>query len=452
MKYIAILKDSLREALDAKVLFVLLALSTLTIVLVATISVTPLPADQTMKQFFPSEMPLSVVLDSHKPEKKQTRRPGRKKAEVISLSRLEKVELLRGEANSPESDYVLTIVQTVSRAEDAGGKDDLRAASLHAVREIFKDAEEFGFLTVDEPEFVQVAGNNENSFQYRVTVHSTPTTRRIWYGDLHFAGFVPFGPFLATIAGSKTGQVGFQLFILSRLVLYFGSWVAVLAGVVITSFFIPNMLHKGTVDLLLAKPIQRWLLLLYKYIGGLTFIFLNAAYAIGGIWLVLGIRTGVWANGSLLLILTITFFFAILYAISTFIAVLTRSTVTAILVTIIAWASFYGIGLAYSIFNGQYIIEQEGEKHGRPIPEEERWGSNRAAKVIFAIHAVMPRTKDLDQLNEIIVFTDFMTGKLSDMEKFDTSQRNWWESLGVSCLWITVFVGIACLRFTFKDY
>jgi ABC-type transport system involved in multi-copper enzyme maturation permease subunit len=269
---------------------------------------------------------------------------------------------------------------------------------------------------------------------------------------MHFAGVVPFGPFLSAIMGSKTGPIGFQLFILARLVLYFGSWVAVLTGVVITSFFIPNMLHKGTVDLLLSKPLQRWLLLLYKYVGGLTFIFLNAAYAIGGIWLVIGIRTGVWANGSLLLILTITFFFAILYAISTFIAVLTRSTVTAILGTIIAWASFWGIGLAHGIFHDQYLIEKEAETRGQPIPEDARWGDNRAANAIYFVHRIMPRTKDLDQLNEMIVFTDFMTGQLSDLQKFNTSQRDWWESMIVSSGWIAIFLGFACVRFTLKDY
>jgi hypothetical protein len=64
----------------------------------------------------------------------------------------------------------------------------------------------------------------------------------------------------------------------------------------------------------------------------------------------------------------------------------------------------------------------------------------------------MPRTKDLDQLNEMIVFTDFMTGQLSDLQKFNTSQRDWWESMIVSSGWIAIFLGFACVRFTLKDY
>ena len=88
------------------------------------------------------------------------------------------------------------------------------------------------------------------------------------------------------------------------------------SAVVLTAFFMPNMLRKGTVDLLLVKPIHRFALLLYKYVGGLTFIFLNTAFAMGGVWLVIGLRSGIWAQGFSCMILVFTFYFAILYAVS----------------------------------------------------------------------------------------------------------------------------------------
>src|SRR4051794_41093572 len=46
MKYLAILKDSFREAVDAKVFFVLVGLSGLLILLAVTTSFTPQPADE----------------------------------------------------------------------------------------------------------------------------------------------------------------------------------------------------------------------------------------------------------------------------------------------------------------------------------------------------------------------------------------------------------------------
>ena len=54
----------------------------------------------------------------------------------------------------------------------------------------------------------------------------------------------------------------------------FGGTVALLISLIMTAFFIPNMLRKGSIDLLISKPIGRSQLLVYKYIGGLTFIFL----------------------------------------------------------------------------------------------------------------------------------------------------------------------------------
>src|SRR6202035_3878906 len=104
-------------------------------------------------------------------------------------------------------------------------------------------------------------------------------TRRIWYMEPSLLlGAAPMS--------NLASPLGFQLFVLASVVIYVGSLVAILVGVVISSFFIPNMLRKGTVDLLLVKPIHRWALLFYKYIGGLTFIFINNAYAVLGMWLV----------------------------------------------------------------------------------------------------------------------------------------------------------------------
>src|SRR5204863_726439 len=131
--------------------------------------------------------------------------------------------------------------------------------------------------------------------------------------------------------------LGMWLFGLATLYLWIGSLVTLLASIIITSFFIPNMLRKGTVDLLIVKPIHRWVLLVYKYVGGLTFVLLNTAVALGGIWLALGLRSGIWANTFLLMIFVYTFFFAILYAVSTLVAVMTRSAIATILLTCAAW-------------------------------------------------------------------------------------------------------------------
>ena len=118
-----------------------------------------------------------------------------------------------------------------------------------------------------------------------------------------------------------------------------------LIGAIITSFYIPNMLRKGTVDLLIAKPIHRAALLLYNFVGGLSFMFLNTVVVVVGIWLVAGLRSGLWARRSSGCILILTFQFAIFYAVSTVFAVLTRSPIVAILAACFTWVLLWRSGL-----------------------------------------------------------------------------------------------------------
>ena len=159
--------------------------------------------------------------------------------------------------------------------------------------------------------------------------------------------------------------LGFQLWVLENYVVNgIGAWVAILVSIVITAFFIPNMLRKGTVDLLLVKPMRRTALLLYKYVGGLLFILVNTAVAITGVWVALGLRSGIWAPAFLLTIWIITFFFAILYSVSTLFGVLTRSPVVAILLTCGAWLFLFIVGVTHN-----FIEEQRKQDNVRRLRE-----------------------------------------------------------------------------------
>jgi ABC-type transport system involved in multi-copper enzyme maturation permease subunit len=336
---------------------------------------------------------------------------------------------------------------------------------LQIVREIFKEAESSGYIQVEKVESIAVEDADKETARFRVTVKGTPKTRRIWVTEASWLfGMVPLQ--------WLKGPLGMLMFGLAYFVIAVGSWVTVLVGVVITSFFFPNMLRKGTIDFLLVKPVQRWVLLLYKYIGGLTFILLCTTYTIAGIWLVLGIRSGLWANGSLLIILSLTFFFSILYAISTFVGVLTRSTVTSIMLTLAAYTFLGTAGWVHLWLESEVTNEENREKNkdlmkligaegdgrrpkdgeGQDAGAATRWADSYWVAGSRVLNSISPRTEDLNQLNTLILYTDFMSGNLADMGKFDTGERNWWLSLLVSVLWIGIFLGLAALWFTLKDY
>src|SRR5262249_31355533 len=113
MKYFAILKDSLREALDSKVLYVLLGLSLLMILFVSTLSFKPLAAEKTLEQVVDGST--GAILEALKPDtdergrrKKQGDAQFGKNGDLPFVMggrdyRLEKATVLRGTADSPDA-------------------------------------------------------------------------------------------------------------------------------------------------------------------------------------------------------------------------------------------------------------------------------------------------------------------------------------------------------------
>jgi ABC-2 type transport system permease protein len=114
--------------------------------------------------------------------------------------------------------------------------------------------------------------------------------------------------------------------------LFFG---VVVFGVFGTAGVIPDALDKGTVDLYLSKPIARWQLLMGKYCGSIAVMFLNILYFIGGLWLIVGVKTGVWNTRFLLSSFTLTYVFASLYAVVAFFGVASRNMAIAIIAGIL---------------------------------------------------------------------------------------------------------------------
>jgi hypothetical protein len=168
---------------------------------------------------------------------------------------------------------------------------------------------------------------------------------------------------------------------------------------------------------------------------------------VGGVWLVLGLRSGIWAPGFLLVILIITFFFAILYAVSALFSVLTGSPIVSIVVTCLVWAILYAAGRAYLVPDELRLFEEM-----QKVPAAERHSEGRWVDVVKAIHFVLPRAKDLDYLASQLLLKDLLGS--GDMQRVETkhAQFSWPESLSVDAIFIFLILGLACLRFATKDY
>lgn len=99
------------------------------------------------------------------------------------------------------------------------------------------------------------------------------------------------------------------------------------------SSFIPNMLEKGSIDVLLSKPISRSQILFGKFIGGTIVVLVNIAYLVIGIWFLIGLKFGVWDPSFLITIFTITFAFAVLYSLIILIGILSQNSILAMMLS-----------------------------------------------------------------------------------------------------------------------
>jgi ABC-type transport system involved in multi-copper enzyme maturation permease subunit len=106
-----------------------------------------------------------------------------------------------------------------------------------------------------------------------------------------------------------------------------------LFGVIATASLIPDALEKGTVDIYLSKPVARWELLLGRSFGAITAIFLNVLYFIGAIYLIVGIKLGVWNHLFLLSSVALPFTFGCLFSLMVFLGVVSRNAIVSILGT-----------------------------------------------------------------------------------------------------------------------
>lgn len=113
--------------------------------------------------------------------------------------------------------------------------------------------------------------------------------------------------------------------------------LGLLLAIFSSSSFVPNMLEKGNIDLLLSKPVSRQQLLWGKYAGGLLVVLLNIAFLVIGIWLIISLKFSFWDPTFLWSLIIITFTFAVLYSLIVLCGVLTRG-------------SMLGMMLAYFIF------------------------------------------------------------------------------------------------------
>ncbi len=134
----------------------------------------------------------------------------------------------------------------------------------------------------------------------------------------------------------------------------------------------------------------------------------------------------------------ITFFFAILYAASALIGVITRSSVAAILMTCVMWFALWFLSLVYAMLDST-----------RNTPGENDW----VYPIVDTLHAVLPRTTDLDLLLRKVLVEQLIDEFQGRQAGFVAGpDMTWGVSLTVSLAFIASLLTLGSWRFYRKDY
>jgi len=195
---------------------------------------------------------------------------------------------------------------------------------------------------------------------------------------------------LATIFGQSAGDTPFDL---EKFIFTAESAIASLlfAGGIFISLFataslFPSMQEKGTIDLLLSKPISRTGIIVAKFLGNLAIVTFNVFFLIFGMWLVLSSKIGIWNIGFLVSGLTIIVSYAVLLTILAFVGILAQSTGLSIMITFL---------VAYAISPLLLLLQQ---------PRILRFFTHQSSRVFIQIlYYIFPKTTELGNITRLVV-------------------------------------------------
>ena len=331
--YLAVIKDSFREALASKVLWVLMIVFTLVLILLIPLSQGDVLNTRLRFDNVTNWHSLVTKLNNPAPGPSPFRR-------------------IRDDLGEPLQDELDDFEDARPGARQRTLRQLHGALNKQMAEADFYDAEAWSSVSLNEEarELIDRGATGPDSARLnRLLLEAAfPDEIRPSQRDAvtpTYFGFVILDDFVLNSDEATTlVETGLQLFIFALV-----SVIGVLVGILVTAPIVPRMLAAGSIDLLLSKPVSRSLLFLSKFFGGCAFIVLNASYLIVGLWLIAGLRFGVWSNKLLLSIPVFLFLFAIYYAVSSLTGVLFRGAIVSVIMTVVFWGVCWVTGQAKTL-------------------------------------------------------------------------------------------------------
>ena len=199
------------------------------------------------------------------------------------------------------------------------------------------------------------------------------------------------------------------------------AWIATILALVSTAGIFPDFVSGGSIDLFLCKPISRLRLFLTKYATGLLFVTLQVAVFSAASYLVIGLRSGAWVPGLFISVPVVVCFFSYLYCVCVLIGLLTRSTIAALLLTILFWFLVFGVHV------GELAMLKSSVRREQEIARLDR-GVARVRQEIAAHDAPRSTTGPAPIAEASAARRQFLQTRLDAAEQQREGVRNPWKT------------------------
>jgi len=272
------------------------------------------------------------------------------------------------------------------------------------------------------------------------------------------------------------------------------TWIATILALISTAGIFPSFIAKGAIDLVVSRPISRLRLFLTQYAAGLLFVTLQITAFSAASFLVIGLRGGLWEPGLFLAVPLVVCFFSYLFSVCVLLGLLTRSTVAALLLTLLFWFLVFSV---HSAETGLLAVETmaEHERHtARETVVEAHQGTrpsrtpaasqpnvptlggdesdqdktirylNTAHRIIYGVKSALPKTTEtIDLLKRALISTAELPkaedgsardGHMQAAEKVGRELRSrspWWI-VGTSLAFEAVILALASWVFCRRDF
>lgn len=278
-----------------------------------------------------------------------------------------------------------------------------------------------------------------------------------------------FGAFHFEEAFVAKGTEGAELVYLTIfrnvIVAFWLSWIAIIIALISCAPIFPEFMGEGSAGVALSKPVSRPLLFLYKFIGALLFMGVQATLFAVIVFIAIRWRVGLWNPSVFWSVPILLLLFSYLYAVLVLLGIKTKSVMASILMTLlfwlICWVAQFGEAFTYQGARGGSGLT------GRPVSEEGKSSWDAAHQWTKMPYAVLPKPGETTALlDRLIVLGDGETlggsiiaaaskktraGELDGAaEELHRHSPAW--VIGTSLAFELLVLAVACRMFSRRDF